>query len=286
LSGVRERQPIYCLGMSSSAAARWSAIPVGAYFARVGTPRRPVLTGAVFVVTAAALIAQLADSSLLGQVQRDAAAIDAGQWWRLLTGMFFQDGGIIGGVFNLVALAVVGTLAEWSLGRVRWFVLYFGCGLFGQFLSYLWLNPVGAGNSMCVAGLLGALAVVVLRLRRAEPPRGLYLAAVLIAPLAVLDTVLHDNHGMPALLGVVLAVLLTTNLGRAARVPAEVSERELSDPLGGDDETDRDQAHADQQVPVAEVLHHRDVLSGHVEDDQPGKADQPARQHQRRHPHA
>lgn len=203
---------------------RWTTSPVAGFFARVGAPRRPVLTGAVFVVTAAALIAELADSSLLGHVQRDAAAIDGGQWWRLVTGMFFQDGGILGGLFNLAALAVVGTLAEWSLGRVRWFVLYFGCGLFGQFLSYVWLNPVGAGNSMCVAGLLGALAVVVLRLRAAGPPQGLYRAAVLIAPLAVLDTVLHDNHGMPALLGMVVGVLLTTSLGRGAQVPAEAVE--------------------------------------------------------------
>jgi rhomboid protease GluP len=209
--------------MSNSLATRWTANPVAAFFARVGTPRRPVLTGTVFVVTAAALIAQLAVPSLLGHVQRDASAIDAGQWWRLITGMFFQDGGIPGGIFNLAILAVVGTLAEWSLGRVRWFVLYFGCGLFGQFLSYLWLNPVGAGNSMCVAGLLGALAVVVLRLRAAGPPTGLYRAALLIAPLAVLDTILHDNHGMPALLGMVLGFLLTSNLGRGARGPAEIN---------------------------------------------------------------
>jgi rhomboid protease GluP len=205
-------------------ADRWTANPYGAYFARIGTPRRPVLTGAVFVVTAAALVAQLVDPSLLGHMQREATAIDAGQWWRLLTGMFFQDGGVLGGLFNLVALAVVGTFAEWTFGRARWFVLYFGCGLFGQFLSYLWLNPVGAGNSMCVAGLLGALAVVVLRLRATDQPKGLFKAAVAIAPLAVLDTVLHDNHGMPALLGMVLGYLFTLNLGRGARVPADVSE--------------------------------------------------------------
>ncbi len=168
-----------------------------------------MLTGAVFVVTAIVLLAQLADPSLFDRFKRDAAAIDAGEWWRLLTGMFFQDGKLLGGIFNLVALAVVGTFTEWCLGRVSWFVLYFGCGLFGQFLSYLWLNPVGAGNSMCVAGLLGALAVVVWQARDAEPPQALYRGALLIAPLAVLDTVLHDNHGMPALLGIALGLLVT-----------------------------------------------------------------------------
>jgi rhomboid protease GluP len=77
---------------------------------------------------------------------------------------------------------------------------------------------------MCVAGLIGALAVVVLRLRAAEPPRGLYRAALLIAPLAVLDTVLHDNHGMPALLGMVLGALLTIGLSPGARARAEVND--------------------------------------------------------------
>lgn len=203
--------------MTNSVASRWSASPFRAFFARVGTPRRPVLTGAVFVVTAAVLLAQLADPALFDRFKRDATAIDAGEWWRLLTGMFFQDGKLFGGIFNLVALAVVGTFAEWCLGRVSWFVLYFGCGLFGQYLSYVWLNPVGAGNSMCVAGLLGALAVVVWRARDAEPPQALYLAALLIAPLAVLDTVLHDNHGMPALLGIALGLLVTGfGKGRAA----------------------------------------------------------------------
>ncbi|GAB3379916.1 rhomboid family intramembrane serine protease [Amycolatopsis echigonensis] len=203
--------------MTNSVASRWSASPFRAFFARVGTPRRPVLTGAVFLVTAAVLLAQLADPDLFDRFKRDATAIDAGEWWRLLTGMFFQDGKLFGGIFNLVALAVVGTFAEWCLGRVSWFVLYFGCGLFGQYLSSVWLNPVGAGNSMCVAGLLGALAVVVGRARDAEPPQALYLAALLIPPLAVLDTVLHDNHGMPALLGIALGLLVTGfGKGRAA----------------------------------------------------------------------
>ncbi|WP_116205492.1 rhomboid family intramembrane serine protease [Amycolatopsis circi] len=203
--------------MTNSVASRWSANPAVAFFGRVGTPRRPVLTGAVFLATAAVLIAQLADPSLFDRFKRDATAIDAGEWWRLLTGMFFQDGKLFGGIFNLVALAVVGAFAEWCLGRVSWFIVYFGCGLFGQYLSYVWLNPVGAGNSMCVAGLLGALAVVVWRARDAEPPQGMYIAALLIAPLAVLDTVLHDNHGLPVLLGIVLGLLVTGfGKGRAA----------------------------------------------------------------------
>ncbi|HWD06675.1 MAG TPA: rhomboid family intramembrane serine protease [Amycolatopsis sp.] len=205
--------------MTTSTLERWHRNPFVAVFERLGPLRRPVLTGAVFLLTAGALVAQLVVPGLLAHVERDGAAIGDGQWWRLVTGMFFQDGGILGGLFNLVVLAAIGALAERYFGRTRWLVLYFGCGLFGQYLSAIWLQPVGAGNSMCVAGLLGALAVALLRAparHGVELPRQVLLVPVLVAPLAVLDTVLHDNHGLPALLGMALGFLL---LPKARRQP-------------------------------------------------------------------
>ena len=190
-----------------------------AWFAKIGAPgRKPVLTGAVFAVTAAVLVAQLTDMAPLESFRRDAARIDDGQWWRLVTGMFFQDGGFVGGIFNLATLAILGFAAERVFGRGRWLLLYFGCGFFGQAMSYLWLNPVGAGNSMCVAGLLGGLTVVVLRSPASLVPARVRMAAFAVPVLAVADTVLHDNHGLPCLLGAVLTLLLplpATDPGRA-----------------------------------------------------------------------
>lgn len=183
--------------------------PFGDFFGRISTPSKPWVTAVVFVVTAVCGIAQLVHPPLYDLVVRDAARIDDGQWYRLVTGMFFQDGGAFGLAFNLAGLAVLGTVAERVFGRGRWLVLYFGCGLFGQVMSYLWLNPVGAGNSMCTAGLLGALALVALR-----PPAGVPVAprvrvvAFAVPVLAVVDTLVHDNHGLPALLGLAVAFLL------------------------------------------------------------------------------
>ncbi|WP_328613642.1 rhomboid family intramembrane serine protease [Amycolatopsis sp. NBC_00355] len=177
-------------------------------------PRLPVLTGIVFLVTLACGIAQLVHPPLYDHVVRDAARIDAGEWYRLLTGMFFQDGWAFGLVSNLVWLAVFGTLAERVFGRWRWLVLYFGCGLSGQFLSYVWLDPVGAGNSMCVAGLLGALAVLVIVASRRYGvvlPVQFRVLAFAAPVLAVVDTVVHDNHGVPCLLGMVLGFLLLSS---------------------------------------------------------------------------
>ncbi|MFB9683164.1 rhomboid family intramembrane serine protease [Amycolatopsis plumensis] len=177
--------------------------------------RRPYLTAAVFAVTLACGIAQLVHPPLYDAVHRDAARIDNGEWYRLVTGMFFQDGRALGLVFNLVTLAVVGAFAERVFGRARWLLLYFGCGLFGQFVSYVWLNPVGAGNSMCVAGLLGALTAVVMMASRrygVVPPVQLRVLAFALPVLAVVDTALHDNHGLPALLGMALGFCLLPRL--------------------------------------------------------------------------
>ncbi|MFK4083371.1 rhomboid family intramembrane serine protease [Kribbella sp. NPDC020789] len=186
-----------------------TASPFGAFLAPLSAPSKPWLTAGVFAVTLACGVAQLAHRPLYDAVVRDATRIDDGQWYRLITAMFFQDAWAAGLLFNLFGLAVLGTVAERVFGRGRWLLLYFGCGLFGQLMSYLWLNPVGAGNSMCVAGLLGALAAVALR-----PPAGVPVApqvrvvAIAVPVLAVIGTVLHDNHGLPALLGLVLAFLL------------------------------------------------------------------------------
>ncbi|MEU4249458.1 rhomboid family intramembrane serine protease [Amycolatopsis sp. NPDC026612] len=181
-------------------------------FGRLATgPRRPYLTAAVFAVTLACGIAQLAHPPLYDAMHRNAARIDAGEWYRLVTGMFFQDGRAFGLVSNLLWLAVFGTLAERVFGRARWLVLYFGCGLFGQVMSYLWLNPVGAGNSMCVVGLIGALAAVVVVASRRYGvvlPVQFRIMAFAVPVLAVADTVVHDNHGLPALLGMALGFAL------------------------------------------------------------------------------
>jgi membrane associated rhomboid family serine protease len=176
--------------------------------------RRPVVTSVVFAVTAATSIAQLMHPVLYDQFRRDPAALAHGEWWRLITPSFFQDGWVIGTIFNLFILAVVGLRAERVFGHWRWPVLYFGAAIFGNVISYLWLQPVGAGNSMAVAGLVGALATALLCSR--VPGR---FAALAVPALAVVDTAFGDNHGLPALLGMALGWLL---LGRERRGAAHL----------------------------------------------------------------
>ncbi|WIX87570.1 rhomboid family intramembrane serine protease [Amycolatopsis sp. DG1A-15b] len=187
------------------------AAPRNPFGALAPVARRPYLTAVVFAVTLACGIAQLVHPPLYDVMHRDAARIDAGEWYRLVTGMFFQDGWAFGLTSNLLWLAFFGTLAERVFGRARWLVLYFGCGLFGQVMSYVWLNPVGAGNSMCVVGLIGGLAAVVMVASRrygVALPMQFRVIAYAAPVLAVVDTLAHDNHGLPLLLGLALGFAL------------------------------------------------------------------------------
>jgi membrane associated rhomboid family serine protease len=81
--------------------------------------RRPVVTGVVFLATAATSIAQLPHPALYDQFRRDPGVFAHGEWWRLITPAFFQDGWLVGTIFNLFVLAVVGLRAERVFGHWR-----------------------------------------------------------------------------------------------------------------------------------------------------------------------
>src|SRR5690242_4049923 len=48
-----------------------------------------------------------------------------GDWWRIVTSLFVQDGGISGSIFNLVSLVLVGTVAEKLWGSRKWLMIFF-----------------------------------------------------------------------------------------------------------------------------------------------------------------
>lgn len=165
--------------------------------------RLPVVTLCVFVAVAAGLVVQLSWPPALELFRRDSAAIAAGQLWRLGTALFFQDGGFAGGVFNLVALLLLGALAEQLWSRPRWLMLYFGAGLVTQLLA-AWWQPIGAGNSVACFGLAGGLFARAL-LRRDRCGLHLLGLAGLAAAIALLT--LSDIHGIALALGVAIGLL-------------------------------------------------------------------------------
>lgn len=164
----------------------------------------PVLTLSVAALVAACLVAQLFHPALLLQLRRDAGAIRSGESYRILTSLLVQDGGLIGGIFNLSMMAVVGRVAEKALGRLRWFLLYVGGGVLAELVAMSW-QPIGAGNSVAIMSLAGALLThAVLQAeplwRRLASAGGLGMVAALCLR--------GDIHGAAAGIGAVLALLV------------------------------------------------------------------------------
>jgi rhomboid protease GluP len=140
----------------------------------VSAPRRVRLSlplsqpRAIFVLLAINVIMYGISVLLGGQIGWDNAlyvlggkendAINAGQWWRLLTPMVLH-GNLTHLLFNSWALYALGTEAERVYGTPRFLAIYLLSGLAGSIASYVF-NPgaLSVGASGAIFGLLGALA--------------------------------------------------------------------------------------------------------------------------------
>jgi membrane associated rhomboid family serine protease len=98
-------------------------------------------------------------------------AVADGAWWRLLTSGFLHFGPIHL-AFNMIALWVIGRDLEQVLGRTRFLLVYLVSLLGGSGAVFLFENEnsMTAGASGAVFGLMGGLAVVLLRMRRSPRP--------------------------------------------------------------------------------------------------------------------
>ncbi len=136
---------------------------------RCGLVRTPVVTMVIFAVTATVNAVQFAVPGTLSVLQRTPAGMHS-DWWRSVTSLLVQDGGLFGTASNLAFLLVIGAVAEQVISRPRWVTCYLGAGLVGELFGYL-CQPVGGGNSIAICGLAGAVTVAVI-LRSPAMPRG------------------------------------------------------------------------------------------------------------------
>jgi len=105
---------------------------------------------------------QLSPALALGVVSRP--AIDAGEWWRLVTAGFLHFG-IIHLLLNLYALLFVGASLEPRYGSRRFAIIY-GVALVGGNLATYWLQSprtFSAGASGAIMGMFAAMAVLGIR---------------------------------------------------------------------------------------------------------------------------
>lgn len=98
-------------------------------------------------------------------------AIQAGQYWRLVTAIFLHAG-MLHLAVNMWALFQLGTLCEVLYGRQRFLILYVCSGVLGTFASYELSPQLGVGASGAIFGLMGVALVYSIKYRR-ELPRGM-----------------------------------------------------------------------------------------------------------------
>jgi len=142
----------------------------------------PALVGlnvAVFAITAlqAGSIARNVKASLFHEWALVPGLVGIGEWWRVVTAGFLHVGPIHL-VFNMLALWVIGRELEPVLGRSRFLAVYL-VSLLGGSATVMVFQPDSrvAGASGAVFGLMGALAVV---LRRLRAPAGQVIGVIVV----------------------------------------------------------------------------------------------------------
>jgi len=87
-------------------------------------------------------------------------AVVNGQWWRLLTNIFLH-GGLMHLIFNMYGLLFVSIFLEPVLGRAKFIIAYFLCGLLAS-LASIWWHPatLSVGASGAIFGLYGVLTAL------------------------------------------------------------------------------------------------------------------------------
>lgn len=120
--------------------------------------RMPWATLAIFAVTLGVGAFAVFDDTLLDAIRRDGDRLAAGEWWRLITPLVGQDGGLPGLIFNLVLLLVLGAVVENLLGWRVLLVAYLAAGLVSEVAAYTIMPGQGfAGNSVANFGLIGLI---------------------------------------------------------------------------------------------------------------------------------
>src|ERR1051325_6753492 len=121
----------------------------------------PPVTLALLLAVGIPSILQFFFPTLLSLLERDPTRILQGEWWRLTTSLFVQDGGVAGTIFNLVSLLLLGVVAEQFWNSKQVLLLFFVGGILSQFIAFTW-QPIGAGNSVANFSLAASIAVACL----------------------------------------------------------------------------------------------------------------------------
>jgi membrane associated rhomboid family serine protease len=134
--------------------------------------------------------------------------VAAGEWWRLFTAGFLHSGPVHIAL-NMIALYVLGRELEPVLGRVRFTAIYLISLLGGSTAVFLFGgNTPVVGASGAVFGLMGAIVVVVLRLKLNPRPVLMIIALNIFISVAVPNISLLGHLGGLAVGAIATAALV------------------------------------------------------------------------------
>ena len=217
-------QCVDCVARSARSQPRTSTIPWATPTGRsVVIPILIAINIAVFVVTVvqAGSLSDNTSAALFQQWALQPEAVAHGAWWQLLTSGFLHIGPLHI-AFNMIALWVIGRDLEQVLGRVRFLVVYLVSLLGGSLAVFLFANPTSdtAGASGAVFGLMGGLAVVLMRLRLSPRPALTIILLNVIISFAVPNiSILGHLGGLASGAAVTAAMVYTPQKNPPRRSP-------------------------------------------------------------------
>lgn len=172
------------------------------------TSRFPRSTVLLLIIISVPSTLQFFFPRLLTTLQRDPVRFFDGEWWRLVTPLFVQDGGFPGTIFNLISLFFVGIIAEQFWSNRDLFLLFFFGGIVGEIIAFAW-QPIGAGNSVGNFSLAASIVVIVLM---KSSQRHLQVLSLLAISAFIVLLIMKDIHGAAALTGMIWAFSLVKQI--------------------------------------------------------------------------
>lgn len=156
------------------------------------------------VILSICLICQVMFPDILLKFQRNTNSIREGEWWRIFTALFFQDGFIFGGVTNIIFLLMIGSVAEQIISRGAWITVYLLTGCFAELVALYW-QPVGAGNSVAYFGLASTIVLNIVLQKK----RGLAMYVAIVSAVSAMLLMIRTNiHGAAFFIGLVISIFI------------------------------------------------------------------------------
>ncbi|WP_030244843.1 hypothetical protein [Streptomyces sp. NRRL S-350] len=188
----------------------------------------PWAAAGLAVIAIGAVVTQLCWSGAMDAFDSDPSKSG---WWRVVTSVFMQNGGLFGGAWNIATLVIVAALAEWFWGAPLMLGLFAAGILLPEHIDSLFgeadrttVDPRNFAGSSGATYFLAATLAAALLLRGGDAKERLLALAVPAAGLAMWFAQ-SNGHGLVSVYGFVLGALV-----RLLARPLVRPDRHLQDP--------------------------------------------------------